>query len=117
MKTEPIAGKPKLAPNVMFTTVWLFLAALGVGAIWILAGINRAFAGFAVQDESPRPINDFFEALVFAPTRLLSPGNNFLTIASTAIWVFLLCLLASYLYHWIRCRLSCHVSGLTPRNT
>jgi hypothetical protein len=99
---ERDAKKGPFAFDVALTALWLFLAALMTSAIWILIGINRAFASFAVQDSSKHPICDFFEAVIFAPSRLLPQGGNILPIGLTVVWVFLLCLLPSFLYHWGR---------------
>ena len=115
-EAEQTSRRPKVLLDVLVTTVWLFLASLVAGAGWILAGINSAFAGLAVQDASERPISDFFEALVFAPSRLLPPGNLPLTILSTLVWVFVLCSVASLLFHIIRSRVFRHVSQPTPGN-
>jgi hypothetical protein len=71
----------------------------------VLYGINRAFAGFAVQQTDSaydRFAHHVFDVLCL-PDRVLPPPasvtGNLVPIAADFVWSFILCLVVSAAYH------------------
>lgn len=94
--------------SILITALWCFLGLFVFAVLNVLYGINRAFAGFAVQQTDSaydRFVRHVFEVFCL-PNRILpapaSVAGNVAHIAAALVWSFFLCLVLSAAYHTAR---------------